>query len=75
MSDYMGNVPIDGMSDAQVHACEAATKLASPEMHDGIMRAIFAALPGPPPWGPGAVEGAIRKALADSGIETPWLGP
>jgi hypothetical protein len=73
MSDYIGNGPIDGMSDAQQRACEAATRLGPPEQHDGIMRAIAAALPGPPPWGPGAVEGAIKQVLADAGIDAPWL--
>jgi hypothetical protein len=69
----MGNTPIDGMSVEQQRACEAATELASPEVHDGLMRAIAAQLPGPPPWGSGAVEGAIRTELADAGIDAPWL--
>ena len=64
MSDYMGREPIEGMSLEQQRACEAATRLAPPAMHDGIMRTIAANLPGPPPWGPGAVEGAIRQALS-----------
>jgi hypothetical protein len=75
MSAYLGTVPIDGMSIEQQKACEAATRLAGPsdERHDAILRAIFAALPGPPPWGGGAVNGAIRTALADAGIDVPWL--
>jgi hypothetical protein len=73
VSDYIGNGPIDGMDDRQARACEAATRLAPPEWHDGILRAIAAALPGPPPWGPGAVESAIKQVLADGGIDAPFL--
>ena len=72
MSDYIYG-PIDGMTLEQERACEAATKLAPPDMHDGILRAILAALPGPPPWGPGAVNNAIQTALADAGVDVPWL--
>jgi hypothetical protein len=71
--DYLGTTPIPGLTVEQQRACEAATKLGSAEQHDGIMRSIFAKLPGPPPWGQGAVNGAISSALTEAGIDAPWV--
>lgn len=66
MSAYIGNGPILGMSLEQQRA---ACRLAEPQMHDGLLRAINKALPGPPPYSKANV--AIKTALA--GIDGPWV--
>jgi hypothetical protein len=74
LDDYLGNEPIADMTAEQQRACEAATKLADPVLHDGLLRSILAALPGPPPWSNSAVEGAIKTALINAGVvDVPWM--
>jgi hypothetical protein len=71
---YLGETPIPGLTAAQQDACEAATRLAEPELHDGLLRDIAANLGGAPvqPCVDNVVVAAITSALLDCGISLPF---
>lgn len=71
---YLGETPIPGLTAAQQEACEAATRLAEPELHDGVLRDIAANLGGAPvqPCVDTVVVAAITSTLLDLGIEMPF---
>jgi hypothetical protein len=71
---YLGETPIPGLTVAQQEACENATKLAEPELHDGLLRNIAANLGGAPvqPCVDAVVVAAITSTLLDLGIGMPF---
>jgi hypothetical protein len=74
MTSWYGGSPIPGLTAAQQAACEAATRLTEPELHDGILRDIAANLGGAPVQAcvDAVVVAAITSTLLDLGVEMPF---
>jgi hypothetical protein len=68
---YIGNGPIVGLTNTQVAACEAAAKMAPPDWHDGILRAVAAQLGDSPSWSDAEVLAAIKTVLDNLGLTNP----
>jgi hypothetical protein len=64
---------IDGLTLHQALSLEATLRMASPDMHDGLIRTLTAALTDPPPWDDATLLAVITTVFTDAGI--PVLSP
>jgi hypothetical protein len=70
---YNGTQPVPGLTNRQRASLEAMCKGVEPALHDGILRCVYAALPGSAPWTHNAFITAVCATFSENGLPLPFL--